>query len=79
MEWRSRIATDPAICSGRPHVRGTRMTVELLLDLLASGWTEEALLQEYPQLAAEDLRAVFAFAHDAIRHEYFATAPSEIA
>lgn len=71
MNWQAHIVTDPATCNGRPHVRGTRLTVELLLDLLAAGWTSQALLDEYPQLRAEDLRAVFAFAHDAIRDEHF--------
>jgi len=78
MNWQEHILTDPAICGGRPHVRGTRLTVELLLDLLAAGWTYQALLEEYPQLNAESLRAVFAFAHDAIRNEHFSPAPAAI-
>lgn len=69
MDWHPHLLTDPALCGGRPHVRGTRLTVELLFDWLAAGWTNQALLDEYPQLGAEDLRAVFAFARDVIRHE----------
>ena len=79
MDWQAHIVTDPAICGGRPHVRGTRLTVELLLDLLAAGWTGQTLLEEYPHLTPEALRAVFAFAHDAIRDEHFSPGPTAIA
>ena len=79
MDWQAHIVTDPVICGGRPHVRGTRLTVELILDLLAAGWTAQTLLEEYPHLSAEALRAVFAFAHDAIRHEHFSPGPAAIA
>ena len=61
MEWHQRIHSDPKILSGKPVVRGTRISVELLLGLLAEGWTEEQIFESYPHVTREDLRAVFAF------------------
>ena len=56
-----RIAVDPQICGGRPCVRGTRIWVSLILDLLADGTSEADLLAEYPTLAHEDIRAAIAY------------------
>ncbi len=56
-----RIAIDPNVCFGRPCIRGTRIWVSLLLDLLASGTSETELLSEYPELVANDIRAALAF------------------
>lgn len=71
MDWKSRIESDPAICGGRPRVKGTRLTVEFLLGLKAAGWPETQILDEYPHLDAEDLRAVFAFAQSMIEEETY--------
>jgi uncharacterized protein (DUF433 family) len=62
MDWHERIYGDPKILGGKPIVRGTRLSVEFLLGLFANGWTEEQVLENYPRLTPEDLRAVFAFA-----------------
>jgi uncharacterized protein (DUF433 family) len=62
-----RINIDPDICGGRPCVKGTRIWVSLMLDLLASGMTEPELLAEYPQLAHEDVLAAIAYGADASR------------
>lgn len=58
----SRITIDPAICHGKPCVRGLRYPVETLLELLSSGMTTDEILSDYEDLEEEDLRAVFAFA-----------------
>ena len=58
----SRITTDPAICHGKPCVRGLRYPVEFLLELLSSGMTEREMLDDYDDLQREDLLAVYAFA-----------------
>ena len=71
MDWQPRIETDPAICGGRPRVKGTRLTVEFLLGLKAAGWTEVQILENYPHLSAEDLQAVYAFAQALIEEEKF--------
>jgi Protein of unknown function (DUF433) len=52
MDWRDRIAIDSAVLVGKPVVRGTRLAVQLIVDLLAQGWTEQELLSNYPGLTA---------------------------
>lgn len=64
MNWRDYIHSDPAVLAGKPVVRGTRLAVDFLMGLLASGWTREQVLDSYPQLTDEALRAIFAFAED---------------
>ena len=62
-----RITIDPAVCGGRPCIKGTRLWVSLLLDLLAGGMTEIELRAEYPQLAHEDVLAAIAYGAEASR------------
>jgi uncharacterized protein (DUF433 family) len=64
-----RIEIDPAVMLGKPVIRGTRIPVELLLRKLAEGATVEDLLDAYPRLTAEDVRAALAYAADALAHE----------
>ena len=72
MDWRERIVSDPDILMGKPCIKGTRLSVELILGWLAQGWTHETLLQSYPQLAREDILAALAFAADMMRDESYA-------
>ena len=62
-----RITTDPAVCHGKPCVRGLRYPVEMLLDLLSGGMTSDEILDDYPDLEADDLRAVLAYAAEVAR------------
>jgi uncharacterized protein (DUF433 family) len=62
-----RISSDPDICSGRPCIRGHRIWVSLILDLLASGMTVDEVIHEYPQLTAEDIQACLAYASEMTR------------
>lgn len=71
MNWKDRIVSDPAVLVGRPVVKGTRLSVEFLLGLKASGWTDGQILESYPHLTAEDLQAVFAFAGALVKDEEF--------
>ena len=71
MEWSERIVTDAGTCGGRPRVKGTRISVEFLLGLKASGWSEERILENYPHLTREDLQAVFAYAQSILEDESF--------
>jgi uncharacterized protein (DUF433 family) len=57
-----RITTDPDVCGGRPCIRGLRIRVKDVLDLLAAGATREEILADYPYLEAEDIVAVLEFA-----------------
>lgn len=58
-DWRARISIDPAVCFGKPCVRGTRIWVSLILDLLAGGMSVGEILQEYPHLTDEVSRMKF--------------------
>ena len=69
LDWRDYIHTDPNILVGKPVIKGTRLSVELLLRLFAVGWTHEQLLDSYPNLTADALRAVFAYAAAAAAEE----------
>ena len=66
---RARIYTDPALMMGKPCIRGTRITVELILRKLGAGRSFAELLEAYPQLTENDLRAALAFAADYMQHE----------
>jgi uncharacterized protein (DUF433 family) len=57
-----RITIDPAICHGKPTVRGLRYPVEMILELLSSGMTHDEILADYPDLEAEDILAVLGYA-----------------
>jgi uncharacterized protein (DUF433 family) len=59
---KARIVSDPAIMMGKPVVAGTRITVELILDKLAAGETVEGIIDDYPHLTIESIRAALAFA-----------------
>ena len=64
-----RIAIDPAIMMGKPVIRGTRITVEMVLRKLAEGASEGDLLKDYPHLKKEDIRAAVAYGAASVAHE----------
>jgi uncharacterized protein (DUF433 family) len=70
MDWRERITIEPGKRSGKPCIRGLRLTVYDVLEYLASGMTEAELLAEFPDLERDDLRAVYAFAADRERRSF---------
>ena len=67
MSWQERIVLDPAVLAGKPTIKGTRLAVEFIIDLLAQGWSETDVLANYPGLTREDIRACLAYA-SAILH-----------
>ena len=69
MSWQERIILDPAVLAGKPIIKGTRLAVEFLLELLAEDWTEADILRNYPGLTHEDLRACLAYASDRLKAE----------
>ena len=69
IDWRQFIHSDPEVLLGKPVVKGTRLSVEFILGLFAEGWTEKQVLENYPTLTVESLRAVFAFAKDCMSEE----------
>jgi len=65
-----RISIDPNVCFGKPCIRGTRIWVSFILDILASGTTMEEILEEYPQLTIEDIRAAIAYGAEMARERF---------
>ena len=69
MNWQERIALDPKILTGKPIIKGTRISVEFIVDLLGRGWTTEQVLREYDHLTQEDIQACLAYASDILKSE----------
>lgn len=67
MNWQDYIHSDENVLSGKPVVKGTRLSVDFLLERLADGWTEQDLLNNYPRLTKEALHAVFAYVSAAMK------------
>jgi uncharacterized protein (DUF433 family) len=65
-----RISVNPSVCFGKPCIRGTRIWVSLVLDFLASDMTVEEVLEEYPQLTREDIRAAIAYGAEMSRERF---------
>lgn len=71
MNWKERIEVDPAVLVGKPIIKGTRISVELILDRLADGWTMEDMLVSYPHVSREDVLAALSFASELFKEETF--------
>jgi uncharacterized protein (DUF433 family) len=69
MIWRDYIIADPDVLAGKPVIKGTRISVQLVMERLADGWSEQDLYGAYPNLTPAALQAVFAFASDVLRDE----------
>jgi uncharacterized protein (DUF433 family) len=76
MCWQERIVLDPAILTGKPVIKGTRIAVEFIVELLARGWTTEDILSEYDHFTADDIQACLAYASDMLQSERVYPAPS---
>ena len=76
MNWKEHIVSDRDVLLGRPSIKGTRISVELILDLLANGWTEKMIFEGYPKLTESDMKAVFfAYLKDCIEKELYFPIP----
>jgi uncharacterized protein (DUF433 family) len=69
MNWQERITIDPDVLVGKPVIKGTRVSVEFVVDLLGRGWTAEQILREYDHLAPEDIQACLAYASEVLKSE----------
>jgi uncharacterized protein (DUF433 family) len=74
MKWSDYIVVDPQVCHGKACIKGTRIMVSVVLDNLAEGLTEVELLQSYPSLTPEAIRAAIAYAAE-LTHERVLTLP----
>ncbi len=77
-ELLKRISMDPNVCFGKPCVRGTRIWVPPIVDNLAEGVSEAELLEAYPQLQPEDIRAALAFAAEMTRERIIPLPPEPV-
>jgi len=75
MNWQEYIISNKEVLLGKPTIKGTRISVELILELLATGWTEKQILESYPGLNEQNLKAVFAYLKDCIQQELFFPLP----
>lgn len=66
-DWQEHITTDSQILLGKPIIKGTRISIEFILERLATGWSVEELLSNYPRLTRDDLMAVYAYAYDCMK------------
>ncbi len=69
MDWEERISTDPKIMVGKPIIRGTRISVEFIIELLSSRWSEQQILDNYPILSPEDIEACLLYANELVKSE----------
>ena len=69
MSWQDRIVIDPKILTGKPTIKGTRLAVEFIVDLLARGWTESEIVKNYPGLTHQDILACLSYASEVLKGE----------
>lgn len=69
MNWQERIVVDPETLVGKPIVKGTRISVEFVVDLLGRGWSVEQVLAQYDHLTATDVQACLAYASEVLKSE----------
>ncbi len=69
MNWQAHIAIDPQFLVGKPVIKGTRLSVDFILGLLAEGWSEEQIRENYPKVTQDALRAVYAYAAQILGEE----------
>lgn len=67
MDWRKYIVADEAVLLGKPTIKGTRVSVEHIIGLLAQGWTEQQILENYPRINQESLQAVFSYVQECLK------------
>ncbi len=71
MNWQEYIVSDQQILLGKPTIKGTRISVELLLELFSSGWTNDQILASYPNINEESIKAVFLYLKECIQQEFY--------
>ncbi len=66
-DWRARIVADEKVLGGKPVIKGTRLAVEFVIDLLAQGWTETQIVENYPGVERADVQACLAYAAEILK------------
>lgn len=70
-DWKNRIVVDPEVLVGKPIIKGTRISVDLIMDRLADGWTLEDIATAYPRVTRADVLAAIAFVTEVFREEEY--------
>lgn len=70
MDWQDRISVDAKVLTGKPVIKGTRIAVEFIVELLAESWTHEQILRNYPHLTADDIKAALHYATETLKQEH---------
>jgi uncharacterized protein (DUF433 family) len=78
MDWKDKITCNPQVLMGKPTIKGTRISVAFLLDIFAEGWSKEKVLENYPQITEDDIRAVFAYSAARVGNEAIAPLKSKL-
>jgi uncharacterized protein (DUF433 family) len=68
-KWQDRIAFDSTVLAGKPVIKGTRIAVEFIIDLLSQGWSNADIAKNYPNVSDDDVRACLAYARDTLSAE----------
>jgi len=71
MGWENFIVSDKDILLGKPTIKGTRISIEVVLELLSNGWTEDMIFKSYPQLSQVHLQAIFSYLKECVQQELF--------
>jgi uncharacterized protein (DUF433 family) len=69
VEWRDKIEVNPEVMTGKPVIKGSRLTVDHVIELLAEGWTVATITEEYPGVTDEDVAACLAYASEVLKSE----------
>ena len=69
MGWKERIVVDPKILVGKPVIKGSRLAVEFIVELLSEGWTNQQIKDNYPGIMDEDIRACLSYAAESLQAE----------
>ncbi len=79
IEWRKHIVSDEKVLVGKPTIKGTRISVDHIIQLLSQGWTEKQILENYKRLTPLDLQAIFAYINDCMQDGLLFHRPKESA
>ncbi|HVA47000.1 MAG TPA: DUF433 domain-containing protein [Pirellulales bacterium] len=77
MNWEERIEINPRVLVGKPVIKGTRLAVEFIVELLANGWSQQQIIDNYPGITSDDIQACLHYAADTLKSErvYLMSAP----
>ncbi len=79
VNWQEHIVTDKAVLLGKPVIKGTRLSIDHLIGLLAQGWSENQIIENYPRLTLDDLKAVFSYIQECMKDGLLYELPKQTA